>query len=130
MQNPDGAAAYLAPVSHSRAKSMADVGLCNTASGSHIRLGKQRLRTYGGKRPADLTKTDFTGLFAEYGRVRSSGLAHDIFSGRYRGFGFIEMEGHEARAAISALNGHTLRGNCLRGNEERPRGRNGGRRRR
>ncbi|HYE36141.1 RNA-binding protein [Methylocaldum sp.] len=88
------------------------------------------LRIYAGNLPPDLTEKEFTDLFAEHGRVRSMDLARDIFSGRCRGFGFIEMEGHEARAAISALNGHTLRGNCLRVNEERPRGRKGGKRRR
>jgi RNA recognition motif-containing protein len=87
------------------------------------------LRIYAGNLPADLTEKEFTDLFAEHGRVRSINLARDIFSGRCRGFGFVEMEGHEARAAIGALNGHTLRGNCLRVNEERPRGRNGGGRR-
>jgi RNA recognition motif-containing protein len=88
------------------------------------------LRIYAGNLPTDLTEKEFTELFAEHGRVRSMDLARDIFSGRCRGFGFIEMEGHEARAAISALNGFTLRGNSLRVNEERPHGRNGGKRRR
>ncbi|SMF97204.1 RNA recognition motif. (a.k.a. RRM, RBD, or RNP domain) [Methylomagnum ishizawai] len=88
------------------------------------------LRIYAGNLPADLTEKEFTELFAQHGRVRSMDLVRDIFSGRCRGFGFIEMEGHEARAAISALNGFTLRGNSLRVNEERPRGRNGGRRHR
>lgn len=86
------------------------------------------LRIYAGNLPADVTEKEFTELFAEHGRVRSIDLARDLFTGRCRGFGFIEMEGHEARAAISALNGRTLRGNCLRVNEERPRGRKGGRR--
>jgi RNA recognition motif-containing protein len=88
------------------------------------------LRIYAGNLPSDLTEKEFTELFAEHRRVRSMDLARDIFSGRCRGFGFIEMEGHEARAAINALNGHALRGNCLRVNEERPRGRSGGKRRR
>jgi RNA recognition motif-containing protein len=87
------------------------------------------LRIYAGNLPADLTEQEFTDLFAEHGRVRSMELARDLFSGRCRGFGFIEMEGHEARAAISALNGYNLRGNSLRVNEERPRGRGGKKRR-
>ncbi|MGX2040221.1 RNA recognition motif domain-containing protein [Methylocaldum sp. MU1018] len=88
------------------------------------------LRIYAGNLPADTTEREFTELFAEYGRVRSIELARDIFSGRCRGFGFVEMEGHEARAAIAGLNGRNLRGNNLRVNEERPRGRNKGGRRR
>ena len=88
------------------------------------------LRIYADNLPADFTEQELTELFAQHGRVRPMDLARDIFSGRCRGFGFIEMEGHEARAAISALNGFTLRGNSLRVNEERPRGRSGGRKHR
>jgi RNA recognition motif-containing protein len=88
------------------------------------------LRIYAGNLPADVTEQEFTELFAEHGRVRSIELARDIFTGRCRGFGFVEMEGHEARAAIGALNGRNLRGNSLRVNEERPRGKRGGGRRR
>ena len=40
--------------------------------------------------------------FKPYGTVRSVDLAHDIFTGRCKGFGFVEMEGHEARAAQAA----------------------------
>jgi RNA recognition motif-containing protein len=86
------------------------------------------LRIYAGNLPADCTEKEFNELFAEFGRVRSIELARDIFSGRCRGFGFVEMEGHEARAAISGLNGRNFRGNSLRVNEERPRGKKGGRR--
>jgi RNA recognition motif-containing protein len=32
-------------------------------------------------------------------------LARDIFTGTCKGFGFVEMEGHEARAAQKALDG-------------------------
>lgn len=45
--------------------------------------------------------------FKPYGTVRSVDLAHDIFTGRCKGFGFVEMEGHEARAAQAALDGST-----------------------
>ncbi|MFN5745957.1 MAG: RNA recognition motif domain-containing protein [Methylococcaceae bacterium] len=87
------------------------------------------LRLYAGNLPADVTENEFTELFAEFGRVRSIELARDIFTGRCRGFGFVEMEGHEARAAITGLNGRTLRGNSLRVNEERPRSKQRGGRR-
>lgn len=88
------------------------------------------LRIYAGNLPADLTEKEFIDLFVQHGRVRSFELASDLFSGRCRGFGFIEMEGHEARAAISALDGRMLRGNSLRVNQERPRNRSGRRGRR
>ena len=87
------------------------------------------LRLYAGNLPPDITEKEFTELFSEFGRVFKYDLARDIFTGRCRGFGFVEMEGHEARAAISALNGRTLRGNSLRVNEERPRAKGRGGRR-
>lgn len=46
-----------------------------------------------------------------------------------RGFGFVEMEGHEARAAIAALNGAELNGRQIKVNEERPRDKRAGGRR-
>lgn len=59
-------------------------------------------------------------LFSEYGRVRSIRLVSDVFSNQCKGFGFIEMEGHEARAAIAALNGKDFAGKPLRVNFEVP----------
>lgn len=88
------------------------------------------LKIYAGNLPQDVTDEELTELFAAHGRVRALQVARDVFSGRCKGFAFIEMEGHEARAAISALNNKELRGNRLRVNEERPREKRfGGRRR-
>lgn len=53
-------------------------------------------------------------LFSEFGTVRSIEVVRDIFTRRCRGFGFVEMEGHEARAAMSALDGKSYSGNVLR----------------
>lgn len=60
-----------------------------------------------GNLPQDATEERVKDLFSEYGKVRSIHLVTDIFSGKCRGFGFVEMEGHEARAAIDGLNGKT-----------------------
>jgi len=78
-------------------------------------------RIYAGNLPSDTTEKELSELFSAHGRVRSIRLVNDVFSGKCRGFGFVEMEGHEARAAIAGLNGHQLRGNLLRVNEEKPR---------
>jgi len=61
-------------------------------------------------------------MFSAYGTVRSVDLATDIFTGRCKGFGFIEMEGHEARVAQAALDG-SLRagGGFLKVRFEQPR---------
>ena len=82
-----------------------------------------------GNLPSDATEDEISLLFSAHGRVRSIRLVRDVFSGTCRGFGFVEMEGHEARAAIGALNGWELRGQRLKVNEERPKERTGGRRR-
>ena len=61
-----------------------------------------------GNLPSDASEESVTDLFSEYGTVRSVHLATDVFSGRCKGFGFVEMEGHEARAAVAGLNGKTV----------------------
>ena len=76
------------------------------------------------------TEEALTALFAQYGVVRSLKFAKDLFSGECRGFATIEMEGHEARAAIGALNGTEFEGRQIRVDIERPRGKRGGSRRR
>jgi len=60
-------------------------------------------------------------LFSEFGRVRSIKLSADVFTGKCRGFGFVEMEGHEARAAIAGLDGKTFCDKQIRVRFEEPR---------
>lgn len=64
--------------------------------------------------PSDASEADVSKLFAEFGTVRSVQLATDVFTRKCRGFGFVEMEGHEARAAIAALDGKSYGGKFLR----------------
>ncbi len=70
-------------------------------------------KLFVGSLPADTTEESLNELFSQYGTVRSLNLIKDLFSGKCKGFGFIEMEGHEARAAIAQLNGKTFNGNVL-----------------
>ena len=79
-------------------------------------------KMFVGNLPFDATEDSVQALFSEYGTVRSIRLAAYVFSGKCKGFGFVEMEGHEARAAIAALNGRTLGDRPLRVNFEDPRG--------
>lgn len=64
-------------------------------------------KMFVGNLPTNATEDSVRTLFAPYGTVRSIRLASDVFSGTCKGFGFVEMEGHEARAAIAGLNGKT-----------------------
>ena len=83
-----------------------------------------------GNLPSEATEESVTELFSEFGKVRSIHLVSDVFTRKCRGFGFVEMEGHEARAAISGLNGKNYNGKQLRVNFEEPRNnKRGGRRR-
>jgi len=67
-----------------------------------------------GNLPTNATETSVLELFSECGKVHSIKLATDMFSGKCKGFGFISMEGHEAKAAIEKLNGYTYEGKSLR----------------
>jgi len=80
-----------------------------------------------GNLPANANENDVQNLFSEFGTVRSFKLVTDVFSGQCKGFGFVEMEGHEARAAITGLNGKDFNGRPLKVNFESPQA---GRRRR
>ena len=65
---------------------------------------------------------DLRQAFAAYGEVDSAKVIMDKFSGRSRGFGFVEMPNDdEARTAIAELNGKDLMERQLKVNEARPR---------
>jgi len=60
--------------------------------------------------------------FEEHGKVSSASVIKDKFSGRSRGFGFVEMENdEEGKAAVSALNEKELGGRNIKVNEAKPR---------
>jgi RNA recognition motif-containing protein len=80
-------------------------------------------KIFVGSLPSSATEQEVTELFSQYGKVRSIKLATDLFSNQCKGFGFIEMEGHEARAAIAALDGSEFNGKNLRVNFENPKSR-------
>ena len=43
-------------------------------------------------------------IFASYGEVTSAEVVKDVFTGRSRGFGYVEMEDDAAQSAIKELN--------------------------
>ncbi len=67
-------------------------------------------------------------FFAQSGTVASAQVIMDKFSGRSKGFGFVEMSSdEEADKAVSTLNGASMGGRTIvvseaRPREERPRG--------
>jgi cold-inducible RNA-binding protein len=82
---------------------------------------------YVGNLPYDTTGDDLVELFQPHGAVTSGQVIIDKFSGRSRGFGFVEMANDdEAQAAIDALNGTPYGGRPLTVNEARPREERGG----
>ena len=80
------------------------------------------MNIYVGNLPYSATGDDLRELFANYGEVASASVIMDKFSGRSKGFGFVEMPSQaEAEAAIKALNESDLNGRNIRVNEARPR---------
>lgn len=65
-------------------------------------------KMYVGNLPMDASETSVTELFSQFGKVRSIKVAKDVFTGKCRGFAFIEMEGHEARSAMADLDGKMI----------------------
>ena len=77
---------------------------------------------YVGNLPYDTTGDDLVELFGTHGTVSSGQVIIDKFSGRSRGFGFVEMANDdEADSAIETLNGQDYGGRPLTVNEARPR---------
>lgn len=60
-------------------------------------------------------------MFAQAGTVASAKVISDKFSGRSKGFGFVEMSSdEEANKAIEMFNGTELEGRKIVVNEARP----------
>ena len=88
------------------------------------------MNIYVGNLPFDVTDESLATSFSEYGEVTTARVIIDRFSGRSRGFGFVEMpKTEEAQAAIQSLNGTDMAGRTLTVNEARPREDGGGGRR-
>ena len=73
------------------------------------------------------TEESLEAAFAQYGKVSSARIVTDRYSGRSRGFGFVEIpDKDEAEKAIAGLNGTEVGGRVLTVNESRPREDRGG----
>lgn len=79
-------------------------------------------RLFVGSLPYSVTDQQLAELFQAAGTVESANVIMDKFSGRSKGFGFVEMSSdEEAAKAVSELNGKEVDGRAIVVNEARPR---------
>ncbi len=79
------------------------------------------LKLYVGNLAFGASEEDLRGLFSEAGVVQSVKIVTDSYSGRSRGFGFVEMTSlAEAEKSISLINGRTFMERALFVGEARP----------
>ena len=72
---------------------------------------------------------ELRGLFENYGEVESAKIIMDQFTGRSRGFGFVQMPNREdGLRAIEELDSKDFNGRSLKVNEARPKNSGRGRR--
>ena len=80
------------------------------------------MNIYLGNIAWSMTEDSVEALFAEFGTVSSVKIITDKYSGRSKGFGFVEMDDDAAaQKAIDALNDSEQDGRNLRVNQARPR---------
>jgi RNA recognition motif-containing protein len=89
------------------------------------------INIYVGNLPFKASEDDLRELFEAFGQVDSAKIIMDQFTGKSRGFGFVEMANREeGMRAVEDLDSKDFMGRSLRVNEARPkrdnRGRDGG----
>ena len=80
------------------------------------------MNIYIGNLPYNVSEEDLRDAFSQFGQVQSSNIITDKFSGRSKGFGFVDMPNDgEAREAIEQMNDKDFKGRTIKVNEARPR---------
>ncbi len=80
------------------------------------------MKIYVGNLSFEVTEEELRAEFATLGKVESVSIITDKYSGRPKGFAFVEMPSvSEGQAAITALNGKTLKDRTLTVSAARPR---------
>lgn len=78
-------------------------------------------KLFVGSIPWKTTEDDLRASFGEFGTVVSARIITDKFTGKSRGFGFVEMSSdEEAQAAISGLDGKEFQGRPIAVSVARP----------
>lgn len=78
-------------------------------------------RLYVGNLPYSADEAAVRNLFSQHGNVEEVDLIHDRQTGRFRGFGFVQMPDAEAGEAMKQLDGQEMDGRTLRVSEARQR---------
>jgi len=85
------------------------------------------VRIYVGNLSYGTDDNGLNALFAEHGAVDNASVVSDKYTGRSKGFGFVEMTNdEEGKTAIAAINGSEVDGRTLNVEEARPREPRGG----
>ena len=76
---------------------------------------------YVGNLPYSITGEDLRNLFSQYGEVADAKVISDKYSGKSKGFGFVQMDDNStAEQAIESLNDSDLQGRNIKVNQARP----------
>jgi len=85
------------------------------------------MNIYVGNLSYEVTEQDLQNAFEGFGEIESLKIIKDNYSGRSKGFGFVEMSNNaDAQSAIDGLNDKELKGRTLKVNTARPRTNNRG----
>jgi RNA recognition motif-containing protein len=79
------------------------------------------LNIYVGNLSYQVTEDDLRAEFEKFGKVSKVHVIIDKFSGKSKGFGFVEMPTmSEAELAVKKLDGASMKGRNVKVNEARP----------
>jgi RNA recognition motif-containing protein len=85
------------------------------------------MNIYVGNLHFNVNEDELRKAFEEYGEVASVKIITDKYSGRSKGFGFVEMSNDkEAQEAINNLNGTEIKGRAVNVNQAREKENNTG----
>jgi cold-inducible RNA-binding protein len=80
------------------------------------------MKLYVGNLPWSVDDAKLNEIFSKYGTVASASVITDRYSGRSKGFGFVEFtDDAEGQKAVEAMNGKEVDGRELKVSEAQPR---------
>ena len=79
------------------------------------------MNIYVGNLPYSVTEDELRNLFGEFGEVSSANIITDRYTGKSKGFGFVEMPNQqEAGGAIGNINDSSVQGRNVKVSQARP----------